>query len=381
MSSGTQADGSSARVHDGERVARISAPGNLLVCGEYAVLEPGGLGIAVATHPRTVAEVRPARWDAVRCRMGGDAEHVFVPGQPVTDETRLPATCVAYLERYQLMERPLNAEITLDSSAFFHNDGSKRGLGSSAAATVVCTAALLHAGGLAPAEARRILHEHAGPIHREFQHGHGSGYDVLVSTAGGGGLFRGGPSPSLTPLDLRWLRGALVAKANHAVRTAGAARSFKRWKHTASHEARTLLERSNMLVSELAAADSREKALPILERLAELGIALGERIGVSAALPPALCAEAERTIGGPATGVGDPAPGKTELPPGRASAESGSAVLCKAIGAGNELALCVPRSDTPAELALEPLAHDTIQPLRIASEGVSWDSSHHPGTP
>ena len=51
---------------------RLTVPGNLLLAGEYAVLEEGGLGAALAVEPRLTVTVFPAeRWEIVGRWIGG----------------------------------------------------------------------------------------------------------------------------------------------------------------------------------------------------------------------------------------------------------------------------------------------------------------------
>ncbi|HTH13468.1 MAG TPA: hypothetical protein VMB23_03670, partial [Spirochaetia bacterium] len=51
---------------------RLTVPGNLLLAGEYAVLEEGGLGAALAVEPRLTVTVFPTdRWELVGRWTGG----------------------------------------------------------------------------------------------------------------------------------------------------------------------------------------------------------------------------------------------------------------------------------------------------------------------
>ena len=346
---------------------RVGAPGNLLLCGEYAVLEPGGLGIALAVAPRAVAEIAPQAGRTspraaqrsrrktglqITCRTApGRPPVVYRPRAQLEEATRLPATCFSYLEREGLVSQPRNLEITLDTRSFFAPNGEKRGFGSSAAATVACSAALLTAEGYARARVRELLLEHAVAIHREFQGGRGSGYDVLISTLGGAALFRGGPAPQAEPITAPWLHGAFIAFASESVATSGAVHRYERWKLARPEAARNFIERSNALVTELAGAQSRGHALTVIGHLAELGVELGRQIEVPAEPPSEVR--------------------------GRVAARLGPTVA-KALGAGNELVLCLPSGEPPPRLAERD--RDTIQPLQPAFEGVSWStaSEHNP---
>ena len=343
-------------------VLRVSAPGNLLLCGEYAVLEPGGLGIAAAIPPRAAAEIRPAETPAVRCRIAAGGEHIYYPGRRAAAETRLPEVCLTYLLQRGLVAAPPAAEIVVDTRAFFTSSGGKRGFGSSAAATVVCTAALLHAAGMARRRIDEVLSEHGVAIHRELQRGRGSGYDVLASTIGGVVLFTGGRRPTAEPVSAAWLEGALLASAADSVRTTDAVGRYEAWKRRRPDEAAAFRSVSNELVLRLAAARRRPEVLAELEKLATIGIELGEAIGVPARLPRELVLRLgerfQRACETPGTLRGGPA---------------ARTAVCKALGAGNELAVCIPYRrphPTPA-----PDDCDTIQPLQVTSEGISWEET------
>src|SRR4030042_1902847 len=115
---------------------RASVPANLLLLGEYAVLEEGGLGLAVAAEPRVRVrfERRPRAGLAGAARRGSGAR------------------------------------------------GGRRGW-----------ALRARPEGAPPAPAAVL--EAALAAHRRAQGGRGSGYDVLASFHGGAGLFAGGGRP------------------------------------------------------------------------------------------------------------------------------------------------------------------------------------------
>ncbi len=92
--------------------------------------------------------------------------------------------------------------IRLDTRAFHATDGTKLGLGSSAAITVALTGALLASLGddCSPARVEQI----AGRIHRRLQGGEGSGIDVSTSAHGGLGSFAAGTWRPLAMPPLAW---------------------------------------------------------------------------------------------------------------------------------------------------------------------------------
>ncbi|HSL17062.1 MAG TPA: hypothetical protein VLB51_04070 [Methylomirabilota bacterium] len=192
-----------------------SAPGKLVLLGEYAVLF-GHPAVVAAVNRRARVEVRPS--DGSRWQVGapGYAE------DPVAFEIR--ADGVRWLEpadgdvgRWALVEQVFAwlpsagvdlaagepASLVLDTRAFFH-DGpggpAKLGLGSSAALATALAAALLRRGGGAAPSLDALL-----DLHRRFQDGRGSGVDLAAALAGGileYRLIADGATASVEPVTL-----------------------------------------------------------------------------------------------------------------------------------------------------------------------------------
>lgn len=161
-----------------------SAPGKIVVAGEYAVLE-GAPAIAMAVNRRAVARIAPGE---------GNAHSVAGPGYSTEigrfDNAEGRITWIEGGAGYRVVEavwRELGAtpergmRLQLDTSAFSSPDtGEKLGLGSSAAITVALAAAL--AGLAAPGADVAGAAQRA---HRCLQDGAGSGVDVAAALAGG----------------------------------------------------------------------------------------------------------------------------------------------------------------------------------------------------
>jgi phosphomevalonate kinase len=178
----------------------LTVPGNLLLLGEYAVTEEGGLGLALAVDRRVSLELEPSSALVVEGRWGGGTAHwtresagrsplitaivetwreqVYSRGvgAPGAGATRMPDS------------REPGARIVVDSSAFF-TAGRKSGFGSSAAVTVALTCALLHLSGFSGSQLIRCAARIALLAHRRAQGGRGSGYDVYASLYGGFGCL------------------------------------------------------------------------------------------------------------------------------------------------------------------------------------------------
>lgn len=204
---------------------RVSAPGKMVLLGEYAVLF-GAPAVVAAVNRRAAVELQPsstAYWTAAapglfeqparfdidedgtpRWLDEGDREHFT-----------LVDSLLRGLAKHSLVDMktlgPL--EMVLDTQAFFETtaDGrEKLGLGSSAALTVGLTTALaVHSGG------RKVVPGESGlqtviELHREMQGGRGSGVDVAASLHGGLIRFqlesraRATVSPVVCPEALHW---------------------------------------------------------------------------------------------------------------------------------------------------------------------------------
>ncbi len=295
---------------------RLSVPANLLLLGEYAVTESGGLGIALAIEPRVTASSRPA----AGCRIVGASERgeACWPGsepgllEPVVEAVR------SLLRARGVAELPA-AAIRIDSRSL------PKGYGSSAAVAVAASAALLALAGLRGDELVQAVSQAALAAHRAFQGGRGSGYDVAASLHGGIGLFEGGEEPRWTPLALDWILPLYLFKGKAPVITSGAVARYQEWKRSEPAAAADYLAASNRAVAGFASSAGWDEAAAWFEAARALGLELGRAIGVSA--------EVKRPVAGRG--------------------------LYKAVGAGNELGVLVGASRA-ALPALVPSARGLV---------------------
>jgi phosphomevalonate kinase len=196
----------------------------------------------------------------------------------------------------------LRCRITVDSSELYRDDGSKRGLGSSAAVSVLLSAILLRLFRGArpeqppeqPPEQEEVFRVALG-AHRLSQGGRGSGYDVAASCFGGLGLFKGGEKPAWKALAGEWIPALGLFPGPGAVATAPAIESFERWRQGEPDAFESFVAASNAAVRGMVASTTWNQAAPAAVRLGELGRKLGRDIGVPAEVPETLvtCLEKE----------------------------------------------------------------------------------------
>ncbi len=164
---------------------QASAPGKLVIVGEYAVLH-GAPAIAVAAGRRATAQVRSAGSNVLRIVNTGeqfaftlDGARVGWSEPPGAQGAILEAAVAALHERGADVAALGDIEVTLASQEFYARDGAKYGLGSSAAVTVALSGCLQQA-----LQGKTDLAT-ALAVHRRFQRGQGSGVDVCASYTGG----------------------------------------------------------------------------------------------------------------------------------------------------------------------------------------------------
>ena len=159
--------------------AVASAPGKLVILGEYAVLA-NAPALVMAVDRRCRAEIRASRNSVCRLQSMAEAERQVI-------FRRRARSGLALVDRVVEAHPPPNAagwRGVLDSSGF-HREGRKLGLGSSAAALTAWSGAWLAWTGQGIAEARPDVLQGFIETHKAWQGGSGSGLDVAASFHGG----------------------------------------------------------------------------------------------------------------------------------------------------------------------------------------------------
>ncbi|NOY22246.1 MAG: hypothetical protein GXO70_01885 [Acidobacteria bacterium] len=179
-----------------------TAPGKLILLGEYAVLDgaPALVG-AVARRARVSVTDRDEGFQVqsalvgnseINFQFGSDGRVLFQTELTGADANRLQLFRVCVEEcREAVQAAGLEmkvAKILLNTEAFFLEDSrQKLGLGSSAALTVSLIGAIMARSGLLDARVpdKPLLLERAMSAHRKAQSNTGSGVDVAASVYGG----------------------------------------------------------------------------------------------------------------------------------------------------------------------------------------------------
>lgn len=186
-------------------VVTMEAPGKIILCGEYAVLD-GAPAIVTAVNRRAIASVR---------KISGTESIIHSPGM-THEETRFRRDSSGFLHwisgRYRLVEEVFDEfrdfqmpamALTLDTQPFRDAEsGKKLGLGSSAALTTALAAAINKL-----FSCKLDIYTVASRSHWAYQSGRGSGADIAASFHGGTISFEKQLQPRIRPLE--WPKGLL----------------------------------------------------------------------------------------------------------------------------------------------------------------------------
>jgi phosphomevalonate kinase len=330
--------------------SKWSAPGSLLISGEYLITEEGGTGLALAAGGRAELYIEESSQWQLSGRL--PEESLFWKPSDGDDGTLMAAvfddglisTTTGSKQKFKLC---------VDTKIFFDTESRKLGYGSSAAA------ALLYSRGLNISADLPVVTWMALKAHRRWQGGHGSGYDIITSANGGAGCFTGGEEPAWTPLN--WPEGlnCWVIKGPGPVNSSDAVKKYRQWRDDIPAHWKSIPIFSDILsASETLKSLLTDHSLPdpkiLLERIHELAI-YGNRLGEAIGVP------AMPTVHGGFNGKTDP------------WHRPGSAVT-KCLGAGDETIFLAAVSDglTRSEISLinDLVDRGRARVLKVESDGL-----------
>lgn len=250
-----------------------SAPGKLVLSGEYAVLA-GAPALVIAVDRRVTCELSTRTEPGWRFRSTGfeatrtHALPALLSGNDLDpeDPARICQAILRTLLRHDLSvsRLPLGLEITLDSNAFY-DAGAKLGLGSSAAVCVALTRGLLELA-QSPADTLHI----ALAAHHGLQDGRGSGLDVATACLGGLVEFQRTAESGLPSTTRRELPSGIHLGffwSGSSTSTAGHLKRFERWAGTKRPQALSALAEAAVEVTlALPDADDFMRQLRVYSR-------------------------------------------------------------------------------------------------------------------
>ena len=203
-----------------------SAPGKIVLWGEYAVLTGAPAGVMALSNLAKVC-IEPSKDEYWHFRSAGFvSEPASCPSNqlPNTPQSTFVSLILAHWGYRSLAQCSAPLRITTDSSAFFAGN-QKLGLGSSAA---VCTATYR---ALCELTQRLPALSEVMTLHRGWQGGKGSGLDVASTWHGGLIHFQQGEArPADWPASLYWQ----VVWSGKSAKTTDHITHFDQWRQQAN---------------------------------------------------------------------------------------------------------------------------------------------------
>ena len=230
---------------------KTTAPGKIVLWGEYAVLAGAAAGVMALNTQATVTASRSSdgAWHFSSQGFGAEPASCAANELPKNTATALLAAVLRHWGFGSLDQCGQAMRVHTDSSAFFQNR-QKLGLGSSAA---VCAATYRL---LCELTARNPTLTEAMAIHQDWQGGKGSGLDIASVWHGGLIHFRQGKaSPAELPADMHWQ----IVFSGKSAGTQGHIASFDKWRRRAD---------TAPLDDLIAASTGLSAGVPNLENLA-----------------------------------------------------------------------------------------------------------------
>lgn len=190
----------------------VSAPGKLMLSGEWSILENGIACIVLAVDKKVIARIEEAKETSVRLKSHGIETKAEIRVAKVVFENTDPKlvfarnaieTTLKYLQGKGINTKNFKLET---ESQMHGKSAEKVGFGSSAAAVVAISAAVLklHNEGIETEKQKEVVFKLGIVAHYLAQGKIGSGFDVAASTFGGALIYK--------RFDALWLEKELKAR-------------------------------------------------------------------------------------------------------------------------------------------------------------------------
>lgn len=277
---------------------RASAPGKLMLAGEYVVVERGTPALAVAVDRRVTVEAHVDSSGGWRVT----SEAAGLSDAPVSQSPFI-AEALARVPGV-----PRSGRLVVTSQAALGPD--KAGLGTSAALCVAAFAAFHRlAGNLGPPDLAPII-----GAHRAAQGGRGSGYDVATSLLGGIAIFTPGLGVEAPKVErVPWPKGlvATVFKSRRGASTSAMLARVAAWREEDPDTLDACLDplaieteelvnafRSGDVERFLTACAQVQEELGAMDRLGDLGVLAGGTLQLAGVIEDAGCVARTSGAGG-----------------------------------------------------------------------------------
>ncbi|SCW26842.1 phosphomevalonate kinase [Borreliella japonica] len=258
----------------------FSVPGNLLLMGEYTILEEKGLGLAIAIDKRAFFSFKKS-----------DSWRFFSKKKKIDDFSLIESRNDFVFKMFEYLNQnyffnleSIAYDVYIDTSNFFFNDGTKKGFGSSAvvAIGIVCGLFLIY--NVTNVVDKGEIFKYCLEAYRHSQGGIGSGYDIATSIFGGAIEFEGGFTPKCRQLGVVEFDDFYLMQGLQAVKTTDSIYEYNKHRDSILD----FILKCNLEMKKLVSSvgSSKSALISSLRRAKELGLAIGEAIGVSATLPP-----------------------------------------------------------------------------------------------
>ncbi|ACH94913.1 phosphomevalonate kinase [Borrelia recurrentis] len=257
----------------------FSVPGNLLLMGEYSILEENGFGLAIAIDERAYFSFKQSdKWRFFSKRTKIDN---FTLIDSNDDFIFKMFSYLKYCYFNNLEAFPF--DVYVDTSNFFLDSGVKKGFGSSAVVAVgIIYGIYLILNGNKNFIKDKIF-MYCLEAYRYAQGGMGSGYDIATSLFGGVVMFKGGNSPKYELLDKICFDNFYLMKGPGPIKTTNAIIRYNGYRDSLLSFMRDVnIVMENIILN---VSNSANCLLSSLKLARNIGLEIGKRIGISAELP------------------------------------------------------------------------------------------------